>query len=268
MIYAPTLHGQYGEVFVLGYFARALAALSSEGAHAFTNKFALDPEFISMTPGHFRLDEGPDGLESELGAKLGALLFRHASIMNSEALAAVTEFVAKRKPSACFWLEKSWNYPSLNLLRAMNPALKEIVLVRNPVDFWASQELFHRKTDSSPPERRHHVQATFLKYKHLWTTIQDRRDIACLVRYEDLITSPEAVITRIFGYLNIDLTPDYLAEACRTVCDGGDHQQKMRTDGLGGSLAAEFESYVSNLTIRDRNVLNAFCKFAGYQSDE
>lgn len=265
MMFVPTLQGQYGEVFILGFFARALAVLSSEGALSFVNKFASEPEFTMLMSGYFGMDEQADGLEDDLRRGLDQILFRHGCQMHSEAVEAVTRYVAQRKPTACYWLEKSWNNFSLNLMRAMNRNVKEIILIRNPSDFWRSQELYQRKIRSDPTERMKHARSTFAKYSAIACAAHDRREIACIIRYEDLTGLPEATIRRICDYLAIDCGPEFLASSCRMIREGGELKERMQTDESGGEWAEDFHKYLATLSHADRTKLDAFCESAGYR---
>jgi hypothetical protein len=264
MMFVPTLDGQYGEVFILGFFARALAALSSEGALAYVNKAVPEPEFVMVNSGYFGMDEQPDGLETDLRRGLEHILFRHGCQMNYEAVEAITEYVAQRKPTARYWLEKSWNNFSLNLMRAMNRNVKEVILIRNPRDFWRSQERYHRKIRADTRDREQHASSTFTKYRTLACAAYDRRDIACLIRYEDLTSLPEASLRRICEYLAIDANPEFLDSSCRMIREGGELKERMQTDDSGSEWAEDFHKYLATLSSADRTQLNAFCESAGY----
>jgi hypothetical protein len=264
MMFVPTLDGQYGEVFILGFFARALAALSSEGALAYVNKAVPEPEFVMVNSGYFGMDEQPDGLETDLRRGLEHILFRHGCQMNYEAVEAITGYVAQRKPTARYWLEKSWNNFSLNLMRAMNRNVKEVILIRNPRDFWRSQERYHRKIRADTRDREQHASSTFTKYRTLACAAHDRRDIACLIRYEDLTSLPEASLRRICEYLAIDANPEFLDSSCRMIREGGELKERMQTDDSGSEWAEDFHKYLATLSSADRTQLNAFCESAGY----
>ena len=263
-MFVPTLQGQYGEVFILGYFARVLATLSSEGALAYVNKVMSEPEFVMTTSGYFGMDDHPDGLENDLRRGLERILFRHGCQMNYEAVEAITRYVAQRKPTARYWLEKSWNKFSLNLMRAMNRNVKEFILIRNPSDFWRSQELYLRKIRADPKDRELHARSTFAKYSTLACAAHDRRDIACVIRYEDLTSFPEASLRRLCDYLAIDVTPEFIASSCQMICGGGELKERMQTDDSGSGWAEDFHKYLETLSSEDRTQLNAFCESVGY----
>ena len=265
LMFVPTLDGQYGEVFILGFFARALAALSSEGALAYVNKAVPEPDFVMTISGYFGMDEQPDGLETDLRRGLEHILFRQGCQMNYEAVEAITGYVAQRKPKARYWLEKSWNNFSLNLMRAMNRNVKEVILIRNPRDFWRSQELYHRKIRADKRDREEHARSTFTKYRTLACAAHDRRDIACLIRYEDLTSLPEASLRRICDYLAIDPAPEFRASSCQMIREGGDLKERMKTDDSGVEWAEAFHEYLATLSCADRSQLSAFCESAGYE---
>ena len=265
MMFVPTLAGQYGEVFILGFFARALAAISSEGALSYVNKAMSEPDFVMTMSGYFGMDEYPDDLERDLQRGLERILFRHGCQMNYEAVEAVTRYVAQRKPTAAYWLEKSWNNFSLNIMRAMNRNVKEVILIRNPCDFWRSQELYHRKIRTDIQDREQHANGTFAKYRTLACAAHDRRDIACLIRYEDLTSLPEASLRRICDYLAIDPAPEFLASSCQMIREGGDLKERMKTDDSGVEWAEAFHEYLATLSCADRSQLSAFCESAGYE---
>jgi len=264
LMFVPTLQGQYGEVFILGFFARALAVLSSEGALSYVNKPMLEPDIVMTMSGYFGMDEQTDGLENELRRGLEHIRFRHGCQMHNEAVEAITRYVAQRKPTARYWLEKNWNSFSLNLMRAMNQNLKEVILIRNPCDFWRSQQLYHSKIRADPKDREQHARSTFAKYRTLACAADDRRDIACIIRYEDLTSLPEDSLRRICDSLAIDATPEFLASSCQMIRDGGDLKERMQTDHSAGEWAEDFHKYLATLSSADRAQLNAFCESVGY----
>ena len=149
-------------------------------------------------------------------------------------------------------------------MRAMNRNVKEVILIRNPSDFWRSQELYLRKIRADPKDRELHARSTFAKYSTLACAAHDRRDIACVIRYEDLTSFPEASLRRLCDYLAIDVTPEFIASSCQMICGGGELKERMQTDDSGSGWAEDFHKYLETLSSEDRTQLNAFCESVGY----
>lgn len=267
-MFVPSLEGQYGEVFIMGHFARILALLSSEGSLSYVNKVMPEPDFIMMMSGYSALDQQPDGFEVELRSRLDQIGYQHGCQMYHEALEALAHYVRKCKPGARYWLEKSWNSSSANLMRAMTVSFKEIILIRSPFDFWRSQELYHQKIRSSIHDRMSHAASTFDKYKYLAHSAHDRRNVACLIRYEDLTLHPEATLSRICNYLDIEPEPAYLAQFSDVIRNGDEFKSRMQTSGPGDGQAVEFQRYLEHLPVTDLQELTEFCRVFDYKLHE
>jgi hypothetical protein len=267
-VVVPSLEGQYGEVFIMGHFARALALLSSQGSLSYVNNIMIQPEFIMMMSGYSALDTQPDGHEVTLRSRLDQISLQHGRQIYYEALEEVGNYVKRRKPGARFWLEKSWNGISVNLMRAMTKNFKEIILIRNPVDFWRSQDLYHQKIQFSMSERMSHAASTISKYKNLFHSAHDRRNESCIVRYEDLTRHAEATLQRIFTFLEIEVLPEAVAQIVAQIRDGDEFRQRMETGAGGPETSNAFREYIANLSSSDRAELIQFCEIFGYELSE
>ena len=114
------------------------------------------------------------------------------------------------RPNARFSVEKHLPGPISVLLWELYPGAKEIFLVRDPRDMLASMLAFNEKRGSTEFGRdRVETDADFVRrlamgVRNLMQNWQGRREQAHLVRYEDLVTTPDDVLREAFDYVGID----------------------------------------------------------------
>jgi hypothetical protein len=114
------------------------------------------------------------------------------------------------RPNARFAVEKHNPNMIPALLWELYPGAKEILLVRDPRDVLTSILAFNEKRGSTGFARdRVETDADYARllaraFVHLAQTWQARREQAHLVRYEDLLTTPEDVLREAFDYVGID----------------------------------------------------------------
>lgn len=117
-----------------------------------------------------------------------------------------------------YFAEKNSFNPNIDLLTEIYPQGKEIILVRDFRDVACSILAFNKKRGSEGFGRKRFksdeehlkeiMKNTASGLLHRW---KQRQQQAYLVRYEDLILSPEETLTGIFGYLNLDNSPEAIA---------------------------------------------------------
>src|SRR5207342_2981750 len=102
------------------------------------------------------------------------------------------------------------------------PGAKEIFLVRDPRDMLASMLAFNEKRGRPDDFGRGRVEsdADFVpqlaqNVSRLVQSWQARRDQGHLVRYEDLLTTPETVLRETFDYVGIDGSADMVHRVLR-----------------------------------------------------
>jgi Sulfotransferase family len=114
------------------------------------------------------------------------------------------------RPNARFSVEKHVAGHIPHLLSELYPGAKEIVLVRDPRDMLASMLAFNEKRGSVEFGRdRVESDGDFVRQlargvSNLMEHWRARREHAHLVRYEDLLTMPEDVLSKTFDYVGID----------------------------------------------------------------
>ncbi len=126
---------------------------------------------------------------------------------------------AQNEPTAplVFFAEK--HFPDLfpRLLRDLYPGSREIFLVRDFRDMIASMLAYNAKKGSGDFGRdRVDSDAAWLDYLRqnfavLHTAWQDRGEPESLIRYEDLVRDPGAVLTRLLTRLGLDASPATVA---------------------------------------------------------
>jgi Sulfotransferase family len=124
------------------------------------------------------------------------------------------------KPGARFFLEKFLLEPVvLDLLAELYGETREIILVRDFRDVASSVLAFNRKRGFQAFGREHvdsdaeYIRSVALKQAlgvlRRW---EERKDHAHLVRYEDLLTEPEATLKTVFDFVGVDPSPDVVRQ--------------------------------------------------------
>ncbi len=119
------------------------------------------------------------------------------------------------------WFVEKADYDMVHLCRDLFPETRELVLVRDFRDLIPSVIAFNRKQGFESFGRE--LVASDLDFigemrsqaVALLTSWKARRGDAHLVRYEDLILEPEATLGAILAYLDVDSSPDTVADVVR-----------------------------------------------------
>ncbi len=161
----------------------------------------LDLEGI---PGEYHLHVAYAQMCLRLSTMIESQGFRHDGDLLAAAILSFGERFGLISKESRYWVEKT-PYNELFAAQIFEwwPQAKCIQVVREPRDIYAS---YHRKHPALQPE----------KFTHRWkASLQagvDNRsrygyDHYLILRYEDLVQEPEAVITKITEFLNIDNHP-------------------------------------------------------------
>jgi sulfotransferase family protein len=132
--------------------------------------------------------------------------------------AAVARHLGQDSP--VYFVEKHmWpNYMPV-LIRELYPEAKEVFLVRDFRDMACSILAFDRKRGYTgfrrPPGKtdeqyvQQNLREAALGFRDSW---RSRRELGHLVRYEDLVQRPDETLASLLGYLELDSTPQAVAE--------------------------------------------------------
>lgn len=124
---------------------------------------------------------------------------------------------AQGQAAPVYWLEKSFPDEYAALARELYPAGKEIVLVRDFRDMWASMRAFNARRGFGDfgRERAGSDEAWLAELRRgadrLAATVQARGESARLVRYEDLLADAAGVLVGLLDYLDFDRSPATIA---------------------------------------------------------
>ncbi len=199
----PTFGGQFGEVFILGHYARAIAVLSAEASPRELNKPLNEPDYMSLPLGFMLMDDPRGGRDMQLAQELMAIGFDAGRQMLLNASEIVAAHMRRTKPTATVWVEKTWNSKTVNIASQLLRRWHDVILVREPRDFWRSQHLYLKKLNIRDDDIHHHLSGTFGKLYHLANTIADMGDRALIIRYEDLIAEPAREIGRVLRRMEL-----------------------------------------------------------------
>jgi len=167
-----------------------------------------------------RLAKDDPALAHELGGEHVVRLaaFAHQAT-ESYYLACMARF---DRPHARFSVEKHLPDMVPPLLWELYPGAKEVFLVRDPRDMLASMLAFNEKRGKPGDFGRDGVETDADFVSHLARSVsglvenwQARREQAHLVRYEDLVTSPDAVLRDTFDYIGVDSSADRVQRTLR-----------------------------------------------------
>lgn len=120
------------------------------------------------------------------------------------------------KPDVVYYAEKYSPSFVPAMLLELDVHAKEVFLVRDPRDqlasvvSWSSTGRAQFSTEANTAEE--YVQWLSPRTKGLLRHWQARASRSLLIRYEDLILAPEAALTRLFEYVDVDRSPEVVAE--------------------------------------------------------
>lgn len=118
---------------------------------------------------------------------------------------------SENKPAGKYYAEKFVPAHLQSVYKDIYSAAKEIILVRDFRDVICSAKSFNEKRNSVSFGRElvsddfewvEHISSTGIKL--MAKALEERRDTAFLIKYENLITQPEKVLREVFEYLEID----------------------------------------------------------------
>ena len=120
---------------------------------------------------------------------------------------------AQDQAAPVYWAEKSFPDEYAALARELYPHAKELVLVRDFRDMWASMRAYNERRGFGDFGRARAVSdeawlaELSLGAIRLYETTQRRGSAARVVRYEDLVADPGGTLAGLLGYLDLDAAP-------------------------------------------------------------
>jgi hypothetical protein len=259
----PTLQGQFGEVFVAGHVARLVASLGSQGALSWVNRQQDEPDAAVLMPGYLSVD-GADGHEDlQLQGVLLSRFEESGRALFDASLLALDAYMRARKPGAQWWVEKSWSSMSAPLLGLYGRCWRELILVRRPADFIQSQGRFLRKLAIPEHERLAHLKATPLKLRKFCAVTLDRQDMACVIRFEDLVADVARCLERLLVYLGVPAGDGYLDRMRGLALQDDAFHQRLQTLPEPGSVPAS-EPLLAIDPVSLGAEYSEFCRAFGY----
>jgi len=261
-MHVPKNLNQFGEVAICGYVARMLSVLSSTGSHALLNSSNPVPDFYSLEPPHFasRLLRA-EGIEQYQQNHIVRTLTDGARHLGARILLDYISFVRSMQPTVKFLVEKSWNSYNINALGLLFADVKEVFVVREPAAFLESQRAFLVKEGISEEEIELRHDAAPNRLGNLARAWNDRRGTAYLVKYEDLISKPSAVLEGLCDYLGLFRSPEFIGAASSMVGDDSAHSQMLRTDASGGR---SFDDYLASFDEHKQANARSYLQEFGY----
>jgi hypothetical protein len=125
---------------------------------------------------------------------------------------------AQGEAGATYFAEKQFPDQFPRLVWSLYPGAKEVILVRDFRDMVSSMLAYNRKRGYDDFSRRGHdsdetwVEKLVPGVNELARAWKRRGDRAHLIRYEDLIANPTAILSKLFAYLDLDHSPATIAQ--------------------------------------------------------
>lgn len=240
LMYSPAYNGQYGEVFLVGHLARTIAVYSSEGAHSRMNRWTDEPDFAVFSSGFNRIDLNQDGLELKLSEDLLRASLNGALSIANNSFEVISQFVNDCKPDVEWWVEKTWSSPSAPLIGLMAREWRELILVRNPIDFVQSQISFLKKHKIPAKDFQLHLEHTAEKFFLIFQNYLAKRDFAYLLKYEDLVQTTEVAMRGVLKYLDLEADDPYLKSCEDSLNQFTDFKEGLSSDSRRSDEAMDF----------------------------
>ena len=151
---------------------------------------------------------------------------------------------AQGQPEPVYWAEKTFPDEYAALARELYPAAKEIILVRDFRDMWASMRAYNARRGFGDFGRARAAtdEAWLAELRNgairLYETAQKRGGAARIVRYEDLVADPVATLAGLLAYLELDAAPATVAAmvdaAAAEIPELRDHRTSATVDASLG----------------------------------
>jgi hypothetical protein len=177
----------------------------------------------------------PDAIRAELGRDSIDELAAFARHRVERFYRAAADLDGARAPR--FFVEKSTphDYPLLALQRELYPAAREVLLVRDFRDTFASMRAFNVKRGErgfgGVPNGSDEEHLVYLRDvgRRILRDYRCRGGATRLVRYEDLILAPEQTLAGLLGWVGLDPTPAIVREMIATASEDTPQMRDHRT---------------------------------------
>lgn len=149
---------------------------------------------------------------------------------------------------AAYFLDKTPRYYLIaDFLAAAFPDARFIFLLRHPLDVMSSiLRSWHKDTFS--PHLRSNAVDLWRGPELLASASRDLADRGIRVHYEQLVKEPQAVISRLGEFLELEFPPDIVEKAVAVELGGrmGDPDRGRKYDGIAGKSVGNWHSFVKN----------------------
>jgi LPS sulfotransferase NodH len=168
------------------------------------NDLGNDPGRLGNPPHH--LADDPPGYEW-MGRENPPLVAGYALSSIDAFYRHVAE--TQGEPIPVYFAEKWFvNAEPYDLFAEFYPGRREVALTRDLRDVYASQSAFTRKNVGPPPEKRprlaRRIQGLLRRAETLLERIDRGGDAVHLVRYEDFVADPQAIVDEVFSFIGVE----------------------------------------------------------------
>lgn len=149
-----------------------------------------------------------------------------------------------------FFIEKALPTHVPRLLWQLYDGTREIFLVRDFRDMFCSMMAFDAKRNQSDFQGEDLDADTFLvrivqDFRRLVRSWEERRESTMLLRYEDVVASPEDALGRITEYLGVDSSPSTIAAMIAASDDEPEHLAAHRTSASWAQSISRYRREMS-----------------------
>jgi hypothetical protein len=139
----------------------------------------------------------------------------------------------RQKPDVVYYLEKYLPATVPAMLLELDPAAKEVFLVRDPRDqlasivSWTSAGRARFSEEATTADE--YIDWLAPRTKGLLRHWQARSARSLLVRYEDIVLDPVPTLTRLYDYLGLDCSPETVSGVVERAAEGQELQRGHQT---------------------------------------
>ena len=239
------------EIRVGGYWMHVLTVLSGYAKHDYSSHpdtFSKRPWLVGYNP--FAVDRPEVGAHLRSWYAEGAVEETAAFCQRSIEQTYLRMAADLGRSGARYFAEKTLPVHTPHLFAQLYPGMREVFLVRDPRDMMASQIAFDRQRghlafrrpeDRSDTDYARRLAGDFRRLLQEWK-LRDGR--ALLVRYEDLVREPIAVLRRIAVHAGIEADDGLLDDVVR---EGTAETEATRQHRTSADNAASVDRYRASL---------------------
>jgi hypothetical protein len=236
------------EIRAATYWMQMLRVLAEPANHAQSSPFA-GCHSNPWTVGHHPYYTPPVTERAELQDWFGRVYSERLAAFCISAIESFYENLAnvQSRAGALYFAEKSHPDWVPWALRNVYPQVREILLVRDFRDMLCSILAFNKKRGYASFGRENYgndedfARRLGMDSQRILQAARQRANLVHVVRYEDLILSPEQTLTAVLDYLGLSPTPQAVQSMMQQAAEKADELEHHRTMGDGAASIGRWQ---------------------------